>query len=222
MNTVVLTDQKVIDFFTNEMVMAKIDGKQDTSLAAAYHIMGYPTLVLVDPQGAEVDRVVGYMPPDSLLIELTNYKNGIGTLVDLLAQAETNNDRSLAYRIAEKYHYRGGTEKATAWYNKVISAGDPHDSLSGECLLAIADVHRRNKEYDAALKTFTTVMTDFEGSMFAENAEVWKAIVYRQMGDTAAAIETFEQFVKHYPESEDVEYAQKQIAGLKGEIEAEK
>ncbi len=217
-----LTDQKVIDFFTNEMVMAKINGKQDTSLAAAYHIMGYPTLVLVDPEGAEVDRVVGYMPPDSLLTELTNYKNGIGTLADLLAQAETNSDRSLAYRIAEKYHYRGGTEKATSWYDKVISAGDPHDSLSGECRLAIADVHRRNKEYAAALKAFTSVITDFGSSMFAENAQVWKAIVHRQMEDTAAAIKAFEQFVKHYPESEDVEYAQKQIAKLKGEAETEK
>ena len=95
-----MTDQKVIDFFTNEMILAKVNGKEDTLLAQQHHIVGYPTLVMVDTVGDEVDRIAGYMEPDSFLTELRNYQKGIGTLADLLRKAEASPDRPLFYKIA--------------------------------------------------------------------------------------------------------------------------
>jgi tetratricopeptide (TPR) repeat protein len=218
----VLTDQKVIDFFTNEMILAKVNGKEDTLLAQQHHIVAYPTLVMVDTVGDEVDRIVGYMEPDSFLIELRNYQKGIGTLADLLRKAEASPDRSQSFKIAQKYRYRDGREEAVTWYQKVIDDDDPRDSLSGESRMALADMHRRAKEYDFAALAFTSIMNDFEGTMFAEDAEVWRAIVYRIKADTTAAITAFEEFIEHYPESEDVDYAEKQIKKLKGETEEEK
>ena len=82
--------------------------------------------------------------------------------------------------------------------------------------MSLDDMHRRNKDYDKALQAFTDIMKDFKGSMLGQDAEIWKAIVYRQQGDTTQAIEAFEGFIKHFPESEDVEYAQSQIDKLKG------
>lgn len=201
--------------------MAKVNGKEDTLLAQQHHIVAYPTLVMVDKNGDEVDRVVGYEEPDSLLTKLRDYRKGIGTLADLLTKAEANPDRFLSLEIAEKYHYRGGNENAVTWYQKVIDTGDPRDSLSGESRTAMADMYRRAKEYATALEAFTGIMKDFEGSMFAQDAEIWRAIVHRQKGDTTTAITAFEEFIEHYPESEDVDYAQKQIAKLKGETEEE-
>lgn len=217
-----MTNQKVIDFFTNEMILAKVDGKTDTLLKQQYHVSAFPTLVMLDKDDEEVDRIVGYEDPGDFLKILRDYRNGIGTLADLLEKAKTDPDRSRAYEIAEKYKYRGGSEEAATWYQKVIDAGDPHDSLSGESRLALADMHRRAKEYNRALGAFSRIMKDFDGTSFAEEAEIWMAIVYRQKGDTASAIAAFEDFIMHYPESEDIEYAQKQIAKLKGETEEEK
>ncbi len=216
-----MTDQKVIDFFTNEMILAKVNGKEDTLLAQQHHIVAYPTLVMVDTVGDEVDRIVGYMEPDSFLTELRNYEKGIGTLADLLRKAEVNPDRSLAFEIADKYRYRDGREEAVTWYQKVIDHGDPRDSLSGESRMALADMHRRAKEYDLAALAFTSIMNDFEGTMFAEEAEVWRAIVYRIKADTTAAITAFEEFIEHYPESEDVDYAEKLFMKVKGETQEE-
>jgi len=212
-----LTDQKVIDFFTNEMILAKVNGKEDTLLAQQNHIVAYPTLVMVDTNGDEVDRIVGYMEPDSFLIEARNYQKGIGTLADLLTGV-----RNLSFDIAEKYHYRDGREKAVTWYQKVIDDGDPRDSLSGESRMAIGDMHIRAKVYDLAALAFTSIMNDFEGTQFAEDAEIWRAYTYRKKGDTTAAITAFEEFIEHYPESEDVDYAEKEIKKLKGEPEEEK
>jgi tetratricopeptide (TPR) repeat protein len=198
------------------MILAKVNGKEDTLLAQQNHIVAYPTLVMVDTNGNEVDRIVGYMEPDSFLTELRNYEKGIGTLADLLTGV-----RDLSFEIAEKYHYRDESEKAVTWYRKVIDDGDPHDSLSGESRMAIGDMYVRAEEYDSAAAAFTQIMEDFEGTQFAEDAEIWRAYTYRKKGDTTAAIAAFEEFIEHYPESEDVDYAEKEIKKLKGEPEEE-
>ena len=80
-------------------------------------------------------------------------------------------------------------------------------------------MHRRSKDYDQALAAYDAIMKEFKGTIFAEGAEIWKAVVYGKKGDTTAAITAYEGFVKHYPESEDAEWANEQIKKLKGETE---
>jgi tetratricopeptide (TPR) repeat protein len=218
----VLRDSNVIEFFTNEMILAKINGEKDSLLKAQYHISAFPTLVMLDTKGAEVDRIVGYREPDKFLQTLRDYRQGIGTLGDLLNKAKANPDRTLAFEIADKYKYRGGSEEAAVWYQKVIDNGDPSDSLSGESRMELADMYRRAKEYDRALAAFGSVMKDFEGKPFAQDAQLWTAIIYKNKGDTAIAINIYKDFIKQHPESEDVEWVQKQIKKLKGEPEEEK
>jgi len=210
----------VIDYFATEVVLAKFNAEVDSALAKTYHISGYPTLVLTNSDGEEIDRIVGYLDAPEFVQKINDYRNGIGTLDDLLSKADTSSDRLMFYEIAEKYKYRGGADEAEVWFNKVIEVGEPTDSLSGESRIALADMVRRTKDYDAAGEAFAKVMNDFKGTMFAETAEIYRAIVYRQAGDTAAAVAAFQDFIKHYPESEDIDYAQRQIDRLTGKEEA--
>ncbi len=212
----------VIDYFASKVVLLKIDAKVDSALTKEYHISGYPTLVLTDNQGVEIDRIVGYRDPEPFVQKLEDYQKGIGTLADLLSRANTEKDRELFMEIAEKYKYRGGADEAGTWFQRVIDEGKPTDSLSGESRMALADLHRRAKDYDTAKDSFTRIMKDFKGTSFAESAEIWRAIVYRQKADTGMAITAFENFIKHYPESEDIGYAQGQIEKLKGETSESK
>lgn len=208
-------DTKVVDYFTNEMLMAKINGDVDTIIKNKYAISGFPTAILFGPDGKEVDRIIGYAPPDEYLKTVQDYKAGIGTLNDLLAKAKDSSDRSLYFQIADKYKYNGGSDQATAWFTKVIAAGAPTDSLSGESKMALADLQRRAKELDDALAAYTQIETEFGGNIFSEQASIWQAIILRQKADTTGAIGAFEKFIEKYPKSEDVEYAKKQIDKLK-------
>jgi tetratricopeptide (TPR) repeat protein len=215
----VLTDQKVIDYFSNDMVLAKLNAEQDTLAAKEYHVMAFPMLVMINPDGTEVDRIVGYLPPDEFLETLENYQQGIGTLADLLQKAEGSEDRGMFFEIADKYKYSGRSDQAVDWYEKVIDMGDPTDSLAGESRMAMADMLRRAKDYSGAINSFDQIMKDFQGTVFAQDAEIWKAIVYKQKGDTAAAILGFQEYVDQYPESEDAEYAKGQIEKLQGKTD---
>lgn len=215
-----LVDSSVIDFFKNEMVLVKVNADVDSMLAREYHVSGYPTVVLTNKDGVEIDRIVGFLPSVEFLKTLRDYEKGIGTLDDLVRRADTLTDRLLFFQIANKYKYRDRSEEAQVWYQRVIDEGEPTDSLSGESHMALADMMRRAKDYDRALVAFGEIKQKFVGSMFAEGADIYTAIVYKQKGDTAQAIAAFENFIKWYPESEDVEYAAKQIEKLKPKPES--
>jgi tetratricopeptide (TPR) repeat protein len=216
----VLSDEKAVAFFANEMVLASVNAEEDTALTKEYFVSGFPTSVLVRPDGTEIDRIVGYMDVDDFLKTLTDYENGIGTLDDLLSQAETDSSRTLAFEIADKYKYRGGRTEAAEWFNKIIAAGDPLDSLSGEARMAVADLRYRDRAYDEAVAAYDKIIADFGKTPVSEQASVWVGYINQKKGDTTEAISRYEQFLKDFPKSEDTTFVQKQINKLKG-IEAE-
>lgn len=203
------------------MIFVKANAEKADSLTAKrYSVSGYPTFVLTDSKGEEIDRIVGYLEADPFLETVNNYLQGIGTLDDLLAKAADSTDRMLYYDIAEKYKYRGGSDEAKMWYEKILAEGEPTDSLAGEVKIALADMVLRNKEYDAALAEFGTIEKDFKGTPFGETAILYQAYIYRsKLNDTTKAISEYERFVEEYPNSEDAEYAANKAKELKGEAE---
>jgi len=213
-DTAVYESPTGIDFFTNKMILAKINAEVDTLSAQKYSISGYPTIVLMDKTGAEVDRVIGYFPVDEFLLMLDNYTKGIGTLDDLVAKAQDSTDRSLYLNIADKYKYRGRPDDAQAWFTKVVEMGEPTDSLSGEARMSMADLYRRAKEYDKALAAYQAIEKDFN-SVIGQDAVIWQGLMYKYKGDTAGAISEFERYIRTYPEAEDAKYAAGQIDELK-------
>ncbi len=214
-DTVVLVDSAVIEFLSSEMILVKIDAEVDSALTREHHISGYPTTVMLDENREEIDRLVGYVPPEEYIQTFRDYARGIGTLDDLLRRVETEPDRVLYMNIADKYKYRGGAEEARVWFQRVLDEGDPRDSLSGESRLALADMMRRSKNWDDAIKAYEAVSKDFSGTETGDNAEIWIAIVYRNQGDTTEALKRFEAFIRANPgETKNAEYCRKQIEKL--------
>jgi tetratricopeptide (TPR) repeat protein len=217
MDTVVFVDSQTIRTFSKDMVLAKINAEVDTATAKAMAVSAYPTLVMLDKNGEEIDRIVGYMKTDEFLKTLADYEKGIGTLGDFLNKSKTDTTRSLAFQIADKYKYRGKAADASIWYKKVIAAGKTNDSLAGESRMAVADMLRRDKKWDEAMAEFVSIEKDFKQTSysFAADAGIWQAITLSRKGDTTAAISAYQEFMKNYPNSEDTSYARKQIEKLK-------
>ena len=221
LDTVVFDDPKAIAFFTNEMLLVKLNAELDTLTKQRYNIMGYPTSVLVDKEGNEIDRFVGFGETDEYIGTFRNYARGIGTLDDMAARFEVNQNRDSAFAIAEKYKYRGAVAEADQWYDRVVAMGAPTDSLAGEARVAQADAHLRAKDFAPALAMFEQIRADFAGTRFAEDAEIYRAIAFGRQNDTAQAIAAFSEFLDHWPESEAADYAKEQLRKLKGEEPSE-
>ena len=68
----------------------KVDAEkgEGVDLAERYHITGYPTIIFTRATGDEVDRIIGYLPPDRFLEELDRITSGKNTLESIRAEIE--------------------------------------------------------------------------------------------------------------------------------------
>ena len=100
------TDERIIEFAKNNLISIKIDAEKGDGpeQKIKYRVRGYPTILVLDSLGNEMDRIVGYRPPEEFLKELIRIKNGENTLSDLRAKYEDNSGNiSIQFNIARKY-----------------------------------------------------------------------------------------------------------------------
>ncbi|MBD3332273.1 thioredoxin fold domain-containing protein [candidate division GN15 bacterium] len=217
LDTTVLNTAKAEEYFTTKMVLAKVNAHEQEALADKYSVSAFPTLVLLDTAGGEIDRIVGYREEGPFFSTLDDYLQGKGTLAFLVERYEAAPNRILAKKIADKYKYRSQIEQAYKWYREVIATGEPTDSMSAEAKMEMADMERRAGNYDEAILQFEALMNEFAGKQTAEDAELWRAFVLMKKADTTAALTAFKQFLNHYPNSDEVNYARTQIRNLSGQ-----
>jgi len=60
-----------------ELVAIRLDAEEEGKDAAEkYGVRSFPTVVFLDAAGREVDRILGYLPPDAFLIEIRRIRTG--------------------------------------------------------------------------------------------------------------------------------------------------
>jgi len=88
-------------------------------VAKQYHLGGIPTVVVLAPQGQEVDRIIGYDDDRSAWLKtLLASLYGIDTIQDFQERYETKPDLVMAHDLAQKYLDRGDGASALVWVDK--------------------------------------------------------------------------------------------------------
>ena len=107
------------------MVSFKIDAEKDygVELVKKYTVSAYPTIVFLNDKGGEIDRIVGYLPPDKFLKELKRIHNGSNTLPALLLDLQLNPTKfSTLFRLIKKYENMNEKELAKEMIDTILSA----------------------------------------------------------------------------------------------------
>ncbi len=96
--------RKVLDGFVVIKLDAEKEGKED---AEAYSVRGYPTVVFIDPEGREVDRIVGYAEPDEYVADLRRIASGDTWAAAAEKVKSGTADEQVLRRVAQGYIDRG-------------------------------------------------------------------------------------------------------------------
>ncbi len=216
MDTTTFIDSAVVEFSENQ-VFARIDGTVDTLLEDSLGISGYPTVILVDPDGNEIDRLLGYYPADSFLLEINNYMAGINTLADYRQRLrEDSGNPQLHYAMAEKFIARSNWNRARMHYHSVLNLDTKNTTgLADDAAYYMAYISRKEKNYEKAIREFRIMIDSYPESELREDAEVYIPWLHSKAGDTAQAIAQYQAFVENFPESDEIEWVNEQIAKLK-------
>jgi thioredoxin-like negative regulator of GroEL len=204
---------------TTENIFVKINAEEDSALADQFGISGFPTIVIANSEGEEIDRIWGYLPPTEFYNQVQLYFQGRETLEDYLTRLE-DEEENLEYisMIGEKYASRSMPDSAAHYYEMIAEIDK--DNKEGYAAKALASLHEsqaRAKDYKAALATCMRLLQLYPDTPESDEAAALLGYYTAKKGDTVEALKLYKGYLKMNPQSENAEWVKNRIAELEGE-----
>lgn len=203
LDEVTYKDEKVIGFL-NAMIPARWDAEKDEGLELAkrYNITAYPTLILLGPDGKEIDRYLGFVEPDGFIRMISDYQNGVGTVAYYEEQVKKDPKNAGAWKtLGMKHADAGRTDGAKIAFNTYLDLSpDIQGDEKAEVVYTLGEVNYRNKSYDDAIAIFERVTREFPGTEWHDQALVMGAQAYYKRGDNDKCIEWYSSYVDRHPD----------------------
>ena len=161
LDTDTYTDQIVIEFAKNNLISKKIDAEKNNGpqQKKKYRVMGYPTILLLDSEGNEIDRIVGYRPSDEFLNELNRIKNRENTLSDLITRYKKNiNNSSVKIDLAEKYILMNLPDSARSLLDNIYSYQKKKHQLDFSVSFNLSQLYYKIRSLDRSIEILDQIV----------------------------------------------------------------
>lgn len=188
------TDAKVGQLLGEKAVALKLDAeKEGRDAAKRYKIDAYPTLLLLKPDGTEIDRLVGFREPARFLDEFTQSTNGNTSMkraATAVAAAGSDDDivkarQTYAKQLAQKGQYAEALDEYLWCFDEGMAKSPRYSGVRLSFLLS--EIKSLGRNYPAALAALRE-RCDTAEQHWAENINT------RQAGaDFAALCSTLDQ-----------------------------
>lgn len=203
--------------FLKNFQLAKINAEVDTNLAQHYGVRSYPTFLLLKPDGTEIDRIIGYSPPEEFVGMIVQSLNGVNTLEDLRnRQAANPSDYDLTFELAEKYMYRSDYENARNYYNQILTSA-PADKweLSASSAYYLAYMKYKEKKFDEAAQAYADMAKKYPKAEETEGAELMVGYCYQQANQFDKARDEYNDFLLKHPDTDEKDWIKEQMEKMK-------
>lgn len=138
-----------------ELVAVRFDAEKDGApLAARFEVDSFPTLVFLDPDGNEVDRILGYLPPDKFLHRVQKIRTGDTFLACLRRLREDPGNQEAIRRSVEGLLERSDPMGAISKLEDFAAASGNIDPELCRHLMFAAQVDLHSRVYQRAAKLY--------------------------------------------------------------------
>jgi thioredoxin 1 len=191
----------------SDFIATKKDGERDEGLAiyGKYHVVGFPTLLVLNERGEEVDRIMGSVSAAELIKTLHEFRAGKGTLATLAAaQAKHPAARNAAWdndevELAKRYAYRGDA-RAVSLVDEITRQA-PANAHASDALYTLGRYYylRGAKDYAKAEATLKSVLQKYPDSDEAKHVAYDLAVAYHGEKRDDVARHTLEDWLAAAP-----------------------
>ena len=178
----------------NAMIPAKFDAEKDPWLEVAkeFRVRAYPTLLVLGPDGKEIGRYIGYLPPEQFVEVIGAYAAGKSQLEALEAQLKKNpDDFDLVVNTAVIHAEAGRAEQAMPLLARALKL-DPDNTRQryDEIYHAMGEANYGAGDFKAAKTYYERLVRDFPDSdYYGDGMRRLAATEYKLgNGDTAVAL----------------------------------
>lgn len=199
LDNLVYSQPEVYEYANANLINYKIDAEKGEGVAfrEKYKVDGYPTILILDADGNELDRIFGYYPAALFREYMVDYSKGINTTKDLEARLKENPDNYEAcYKMGEKMMFNDKLDEARKLFKKVID-GDP-DNRSGrkdDAEYMLADI----SEKDVIISNLENFINNNPNSNVLKDAYTEIANASLNLGDNAGAEKWFNAALNKFP-----------------------
>lgn len=188
-----------------DFVTLRFDGEQayGEHIVEKYRVTGYPTLLVLDAEGVEIDRVMGTLAPSELLRTLADWRSGKGTLADLEAQlASRPTDLDLMWEVGRRQAMRGHVRDAERHLGALVRADAKNErGLASKGLHALGKYLyvRAVKDYRKGIATLQELRRAHPKSPEAADTVEPIARAWHRLGKPAKARALLDEYLAAAP-----------------------
>lgn len=188
-------DPELINYARENLVAyhLNVDSAANKEFSNKYNIRFIPSFVFVDEEGNEIDRIVGFMPPDEYLEEIKRIRNGVNTIPDLSSRLEEDPDNAeLLVQLATKLENASGLEAAMSYWEILFKRDDIEAETKSLARLKLALYYSQENEDPEALESFVNEETNT--AVLPEAFDALRSF-YKSAGDTLMEAATYQRYV---------------------------
>ena len=193
-----------------------LDADRDTAACAEYDIRLYPTIIVMDAFGGEVDRMVGYHSPDEFLKRLSSIRLRDALVSEMFAREEqSTGDIGFLMSFADLLRNVGTYRAALLRYERAAQMDSGNRlGICEEATYAMAECSLLAGEYSEAGDGFRTFATSNPASERRGEAVILGALCYERARERRAAIQMLETYLGD-PGGQFDGFARERLAALK-------
>jgi len=155
------SNAKVVEFAKKKLVALKVDTetKEGEELQKKFKVEGLPTILFLDGDGKEQDRLVGFLPAGPFLTKIDVFHKAFAEMPGLLAKLKDSpGDVKAAIDAITVYAARGKLTDAEKVLAAAMKAGAAEKDLAA-AYNAIGDSHQEAGRFDQAVRQFRKAET---------------------------------------------------------------
>ena len=202
--------------YSKKFTMSRINAEVDTVTAARYHVQSYPTVLILNEKGEEIERVVGYSRAPEFIAQVQDYLAGKNTLASVLAQEPAHaNDPEFIYKLADRLADYGRVQESKERFLKFVTM-DPRNKsgFTDDAYYRMARMARKAKDYAADRTYAQTVLDRYPDSDMARPAFLEVGQSYSKAGQLEKARAIFLDYAQRFPDDGDAPWAREQADTL--------
>ncbi len=216
-------DAGMINYFKAEKyVLIKVNPEKDRVAERKFKVYSYPTMIIIKPDGSELDRILGFRTAAQMVEELGNLKKGIGTLDDLRGKYGKFNteDRAevkfdLMSRMMSKYIARADYPKALELVDEIVRLDKDNGLKKAAAALGQRGyIYYKWKKFKKAIEACLAVDRVYPGT--AEGIDGYDLAAYyaEKMKDTETLTKIMKEFLQKYPNHKYADRFRKKLKKL--------
>ena len=206
--------------FSKRFTMAKVNAEVDTLTAKRYRVLGYPTVMVLNEKGEELDRVVGYYRAPEFMSQVEDYIAGRNTLGSMIAEEPAKADSAdFMYRLADRFADHGLFEDSRVRFLKFVIL-DPKNKSGrvDDAYYRLARMARKEHDNANDRKYAQIILDRYPDSDMMRPAFLEVGQGFRKDGQLEKARTIFLDYARRFPDDEDAPWAREQVDTLAAQL----